>query len=138
MRAGRRRQRILVAGRVAVAQLQAVPVHVLPGGQAHVTAARPPAAAAQRDGQLVRRGLLDAHQLVHRAAVDGQRAAGARARRVPVPVGAGHVDVRPRPVGRVPARVARVLRAPTPSPAPAAPPSPPGDGTAAHRAHKRR
>lgn len=161
MRAGgrgrrrRRRQRILVARGVAVAQLQAIPVHGLPGGQAHVTAARPPIAAAQRDGQLVRRVLLDAHQLVHRAAVDGQRAAGARSRRVPVPVGAGRVDVRPRATGGRAARVARALRpqappAPGAVSSPAAAPPPPrrrwrrrrrqqaAAPAAAHRAHQRR
>jgi len=101
----------VVAGRLAVAQLQTLKVHFLPAGQAHVSATGPPGAAAERDGRHDTRlrviGFLDGGQRAVRPDV-GERAAGARPVAVPVPVGAVRLEVRQGAVGGVQARLAAV------------------------------
>jgi len=86
----------VLAGRLAVPQLQTLKVNVLPAGQAHVPATGPPATAAERDGGYDPRVcdvLLDRGQRDVRPAV-GERAVGSPPIAVPVPVVAVRLEVR--------------------------------------------
>lgn len=102
-------QLFVLAGRLAVAQLQAFKVHVLPVGQAHVAAAGASAAAAARDDRVERQAIiLEIHQNPGGLAVD-QRAVAAAAIVLAVLLDTVRVEMRENTAGSVQARVAVLL-----------------------------
>jgi len=85
----------ILAGRLAIPQLQTLKVDVLPAGQAHVPATGPPATATERDGRYDPRVcdvLLDRGQRAVRPAV-GERAVGESPVAVPVLMVAVRLEV---------------------------------------------
>jgi len=110
-------QLFVVAGGVAVAQLQTFQIDVLLAGQAHLAAARPSAAAAKRrDGghrrPRVRDVLLETDQDVPRVAVD-KRVAAADPVIVAGPLGAADVEMGENTVDLVQTHLTVLLCEPT-------------------------